>query len=101
MKFQFFSFLLFCGVVLTIGCSKDEFGSGSVKFINKSANPYNLSINGASKGEISGGSFKVIELDAGTYSLKAEQVSGYILYPTVKDGEITVRRDDFLEWSFP
>ena len=43
----------------------------------------------------------MIELDAGTYSLKAEQVSGYILYPTVKDGEITVRRDDFLEWSFP
>jgi len=78
-----------------------DFLRGCVKFINKSANPYRLSINGASKGEISGSSSKIIELDAGTYTLKTEQVSGYIRYPTVKDGEITVRRDDFLEWSFP
>jgi hypothetical protein len=101
MKFRVFSFLLFFSALLAVECSKDEFGSGSVKFINKSANPYKLSINGASKGEISGGSSKIIELDVGTYALKAEQVSGYILYPTIKNGEITVRRGDFLEWSFP
>lgn len=101
MKFGLFSFLLICCISLATGCSKDEFGTGSVKFINKSTNPYKLSINGASKGEISGGSSRIFDLDAGTYALKAEQVSGYILYPTVKEGQITVRRDDILEWSFP
>jgi hypothetical protein len=101
MKFKISTFLLLCSLALALGCSKDEFGTGSVKFINKSTNPYKLSINGASKGEISGNSSKIIDLDVGTYTLKAEQVSGYILFPTVKDGEITVRRNDFLEWSFP
>ncbi len=102
MKFRLFIFLLICCIALTVGCSKDDFGSGSVKFINKSFNPYRLSINGASKGEISGNSSRIFELDAGTYSFKAEQVSGYILYPTVKEEPgIKVRRDDFLEWSFP
>lgn len=101
MNSKFFSFLFACTFMMIVGCAKDEYGYGSVKFVNRSTNPYELSVDGISKGEISGGDSKTIELDAGYHKLKAEQVRGYILYPTIKNGEITVIRGDLLEWSFP
>lgn len=84
MRLKIFTFLILCCVAVNLGCSKDEFGSGTVKFINKSSNPYKLTINGSSKGEIGGNNTKILDLDAGTYSLKAEQVSGYYLHRPLK-----------------
>jgi len=60
-----------------------------------------LSINGASKGEFGSKEWRLFYFDAGSYTLKAEQVDGFILFPTVKNGQITVSSGEFLEWSFP
>ena len=96
---KYFTFLLLFSFSVIAGCIKDE--TGSVRFRNTSTNPYKLSINGESKGEFGGGTSRIIDLDAGSYTLKAEQVSGFILYPTIKTGQISVSGGDILEWSFP
>ncbi|HRD82098.1 MAG TPA: hypothetical protein PLL53_15170 [Saprospiraceae bacterium] len=101
MKMQSFVFLLFMGIALLTGTGCDKEEIGSVKFSNTSTNPYQLIINGESRGEFSGGSWRIFELKAGYYELRAEQVSGFILFPTVKTGEIWVKDGDYLEWSFP
>jgi len=72
-----------------------------VKITNNSTNTYKLSINGASKGELGGKEWRNFYLDTGSYTLKAEQVNGFILFPTVKNGQITVSNGELLEWSFP
>ena len=94
-----FALYTFLSLALLAGCTKND--TGTVRFSNSSSNPYELFINGESKGEFAGGSWRNFDLDAGTYNLKAEQISGFILFPTVKNGEIVVSGGDFLEWSFP
>jgi hypothetical protein len=99
MKLKSFSlFLLFCFALL-LGCSKDD--TGTLKISNNSTNTYELFINGASKGEFSNREWRNFYLDAGSYTLKAEQVTGSVLFPTVKNGQVTISSGEFLEWSFP
>lgn len=94
------SFFVLC--LFSLGCSLDELDTtGTVRFSNNSSNPYILYINGQSKGEYSGGSWRNVDLEEGTYTLKAEQVSGYLLFPTIKNGQLKVDAGDYLEWSFP
>ena len=102
MKTRFILFSFLISILLLIGCSIEDFEStGTVRFSNNSSNPYILYINGQSKGEYSGGSWRNVDLEEGTYTLKAEQVSGFLLFPTVKNGQIKVDAGDYLEWAFP
>lgn len=96
---RYLAFSLIFTIALLMGCTKDE--TGTVRFKNNSSNPYELFINGESKGEFSGGTWRNFYLDPGVYTLKAEQVSGFVLFPTVKNGQITVESGESLEWSFP
>lgn len=99
MKLRFYLLsMLFCFSLLA-GCSKDD--TGTVRFTNNSTDTYRLFINGESKGEFGSREWKNFYLDAGFYTLKAEQVNGFILFPTVKNGQITVSSGDNLQWSFP
>lgn len=94
-----FALMLLFSVALLASCTKDD--TGTVRFSNNSSNPYELFINGESKGEFGGLTWRNFDLDAGSYTLKATQVSGYILFPTVKEGQITLKAGESLEWSFP
>ena len=99
MKLKSFSLLLLFCFALLLGCTKDD--TGTLKIRNNSTDTYKISINGASKGEFSSKEWRNFYLDAGSYTLKAEQVTGFILFPTIKNGQINLSSGESLEWSFP
>ncbi|NOY50458.1 MAG: hypothetical protein GXO88_07850 [Chlorobi bacterium] len=64
-------------------CERENIGY--VTITNTSKNPYDISIDGVYKFQLAGNTFKEdIKESAGFHDYKAVQVSGYILYPTVK-----------------
>lgn len=74
------------------GCSKDDnnttspsggYTEGTIRFTNNSTNPYNVSIDGVAKGSVNGNTHVELKATKGFHTLKAEQASGYLVYPTV------------------
>jgi len=85
--------LLTLSFVITTGCKKDESRPNySLRFTNTSENPYLIEIDGTSS-TINGNTFKNYSLVQGTYPWKVTQQSGYLLYPTVKEGTVTLNKD--------
>lgn len=81
-------------------CEKDDFGT--VKLINTSTNPYNIYVDGKFLTTINGGYEQKLKLKSGSHRLKCEQVSGFLLYATVKEVNVnTVRCSDNQFWRFP
>ena len=69
-----------------------------LRFTSTSNNPYKVEVAGHSD-IISGHSYIKYDLEKNTYSWKVTQQSGYAIYPTVKDGTVTLDQD--LEIVFP
>lgn len=91
---------------LSILSCNDDIGTdpcltGTVRFTNTSNNPYNLSIDGVFKFQLNGNSFRELDLSEGQHQAKVEQVSGYILFPTVKETTLNVFGCQETEWVFP
>jgi len=98
--------LLMISVGLLAGCKKDNpspngTGGGSssngtptyeLRFTCTSDNPYLIEVDGNSD-IIQGNSYKTYYLEKGTYSWKVTQQSGYVFYPTVKDGTVNLNAD--------
>lgn len=81
-------------------CEKENFGY--LKLINTSTNPYNIFVNGQFLTTLEGGYEQKIKLKTGAHNLKCEQVSGYLLYPTVKEVSVTTTIcSDGQYWRFP
>jgi hypothetical protein len=58
-------------------------GTGTLRFVNTSANPYKIFINGTYKFDVLGGQSKNLNYSSsGSYNLRVLQISGYLLYPT-------------------
>lgn len=94
--------LFFLSTLLSTSCNQeDDCFMGTVRFTNTSNNPYRIYLNGDYEMQLPGNTFTEIELIEGSYNLKAEQVSGYILYPTVKQTELHIFGCDEKEWVFP
>jgi len=93
--------ILFLLLLFSTSCLQDECSEGTVKFTNNSTNPYNLLINGEFKEELPGGSFYEIELPEGQHNARAEQVSGFLLFPTVKEKTLNVFGCQETQWVFP
>jgi hypothetical protein len=72
-------------------CAKMEL-THELRFSCTSNNPYLIEIDGHSD-IIQGNSFKDYQLEEGTYAWKVTQQSGYLIYPTIKDGVITLDQD--------
>ncbi len=72
--------------------------SYNLRFTCTSSNPYLIEINGNSN-VVQGNSYKDYTLEKGTYYWKVTQQSGYLVYPTVQDGNITLDQDK--EITFP
>lgn len=74
-------------------CEKEtpQITTGEISFVNSSAHPYSLHLNGALQANIYAGKFYDIkQAPAGSYSYKLTQLSGYILYPTILNGSFTL-----------
>ncbi|WP_282774680.1 hypothetical protein [Phaeodactylibacter xiamenensis] len=79
-----------------IGCAKAE-----VRFTCTSSNPYNLFINGQFEAVVQGNTFIERELDEGFYKFEVEQISGFILFPTIQEVERNLSCGDRFEFVFP
>ncbi len=66
-------------------------GTGSIKLVNSSINPYKIFINGQEYIDMVGGTNKIIQYAAiATHTLRVLQISGYALYPTDKNYSVPV-----------
>ena len=74
---------------------------GNVRFTCTSDNPYLLYIDGSFKTTVNGQSFVEYDLVSGEHVVKAEQKSGYVLYPTVRQTTLNVKAGKSIEWMFP
>lgn len=90
---------LILGSALTFtGCKKDDdnnqvtLPSYQLRFTNTSDNPYLVEVDGNSN-TLSGHSFRNYTLEKGTYAWKVTQQSGYLFYPTIQNGTVTLIQD--------
>lgn len=76
---------------IIIHCFEDYvMAVGKIRIVNKSSNPYQLSLNGDVIYTLSGGHTLTKEVDPGYYHIKAVQVSGYMFSPTVNNRDVNV-----------
>lgn len=77
-------------------------GTGLITFTNNSNNPYNIYVDNVYVARITGGYKQSFNVSAGQHTLKCEQVSGYLMYPTVKSVTMNVPRcSNNQSWTFP
>lgn len=97
-------------IMIFSSCSKDDAEKmecerdnvGYITITNTSDNPYNVYLDNTYVFKLQGNTFKDdYAVSAGSHTFKAEQVSGYVLYPTVKEGTLTVAQCDKISWVFP
>lgn len=101
MKQLSFSLILL-SVMLFSTCKKDDpCTTGSVRFTNTSTNPYDLYVDDQFQIRISGNTFTELDFPEGQIRVRVEQVSGFILFPTMKEGRISVFGCQENEWVFP
>ncbi|MBK8442071.1 MAG: hypothetical protein IPL35_01060 [Sphingobacteriales bacterium] len=104
-------FLFLVATTFNFGCNKDDDDNGGtnnsgctlvpMRFTNTSDNPYNLFIDGTFKKQMSGNTEIVYELEKGVHTAKAEQVSGYVFYPTIVNKNFTLSSCQEQGWIFP
>ncbi len=59
------------------------YGTGTLKFVSTSSNPYRIYINGSAVFDMNGGATEIrTYMPAASYSLRVLQLSGYLIYPT-------------------
>jgi hypothetical protein len=81
-------------------CEKEDFGI--IKLSNSSTNPYNIYLDGKFLTTINGGYEQKLKLKPGAHELKCEQVSGFLLYATVKEVNINmIKCSENQFWRFP
>ncbi len=109
MKSNIIAFQLFV-ILLLISCSKEEAEKleceteniGYITMTCTSDNPYNIYIDGVYTFQMAGNTFRDDhELSAGTHSLRAEQESGYLIYPTIREIDLTIGQCEKRSWVFP
>ena len=108
--------LLLCIVLLTtcfgiISCDKDDESkpecelnqTGTIAISNNSSNPYDIYIDDQFEMRLSGNNIsqKIRILEGNGRKLYAEQVSGYVLYPTERTNYFNVVRCSDYSWQIP
>ena len=93
------SFILSVLVLSLSSCTKGDNNDGpsitpkyELRFTCTSNNPYKVEIAGHSD-IVPGNSYINYNLKNDTYAWKVTQQSGYVLYPTVKEGTVTLTQD--------
>ena len=87
---------------ILFSCTKEEEClEGTVRFSNISENPYDLFIDGEFQMKLNGNAFTEIKLLEGKHMGRVEQVSGYLLFPTIVERELNVFGCQESQWIFP
>jgi len=109
MKKQLFTAFMLLAITF-YGCEKESNNnddanpictSGELTISNSSSNPYSIKVNGLYKAIVQGGSVNEFSINVGFHSLKAEQVSGYVLYPTIVESTVTIEGCEKYAWQIP
>ena len=93
-------FFFFLSSTLFVSCGEDC-TYGEVRFTNNSSNPYNLYIDDTYEATISGNAFIEINIIEGQHTGRVEQVSGFLLFPTIETITLNVYGCQQSEWVFP
>ncbi|NLB64051.1 MAG: hypothetical protein GX801_08100 [Fibrobacter sp.] len=82
-----------CEITVVDNSTRDceTYGYGYVTVDNKTSDPYDVYLDGYREFTIQGRTSKEIEVDEGTAYFEAEQLSGYLLWPTEIDKRINVK----------
>ncbi len=94
-----FLFLTLASASLFTSCSK--LVNGELRFSNNSANPYNCYVDGGFKFKLNGNNSKDIDVKEGEHTVRVEQVSGYLVYPTILNWNVTVQAGKAYSITFP
>lgn len=98
----YFALLLALVSLVGLSCNnEDDCMTGTVRFINTSDNPYNLYIDDQFQLRIEGNSSEVLDLLEGESKGRVEQVSGFVLFPTILERNLVVFGCQEEEWVFP
>tara|TARA_B100000378_G_C17954982_1_gene381440 strand:- start:351 stop:689 length:339 start_codon:yes stop_codon:yes gene_type:complete len=81
----------------------ERYKTGTITISNSSSNPYNIYVDDIFEMQISGNSISTkITIDEGNNrKLYAEQMSGYLLYPTKRTEYFNVVRCSDYGWQIP
>lgn len=79
----------------------DPCTTGTIQLINTSDNPYDVFIDGKGIGQQPGNTTWEKTYDKGYHAIKVQQASGYILYPTIKEGSVTLDGCDKKVITYP
>lgn len=83
--------------ICVLKCDAENWGEIFVS--NLQEDPYSFYINGAYKGQVSAYGYLLFQKQAsGAVVLKAEQVSGYLFYPTIYENSLNVNDCNRLTW---
>lgn len=100
LKFLFLISAVFS--VSLFSCKKDDpCITGTVRFTNTSNNPYDLFVDNEFQLQINGNTFGELDLLEGQRQVRVEQVSGFLLFPTILEESISVFGCQESEWIFP
>lgn len=100
--------ILAIGMAFTYSCEKEDDAGNTggtstpqykVRFVCDSNNPYKLWVDGTSQGTVNGKSYKIANLIEGYHTWNVEQESGYVLYPTTKEGTFNLTNEIII--TFP
>ena len=97
-KIVFFFILLSSTLLVSCGGGCNY---GEVRFTNTSSNPYNLFLDGTFESEIPGNTFIELNIFEGQHTAQVEQVSGFLLFPTIVTETLNVYGCEQGEWAFP
>ena len=93
-------FLILFSATLLVSCGEDC-THGEVRFTNISSNPYDLYIDDVYETTIPGNSFIERNIVEGQHTGRVEQVSGFLLFPTIVTETLNVYGCQQSEWVFP
>lgn len=86
---------------VTIRPECNTIGFGEVTFVNRSSNPYRIAVNGTDVVDIPGGRQATYYLRAGSQALRATQISGFVVFPTVVNQNVNVTNCGTFSFVFP
>lgn len=87
-----FAIITIASLSLLTSCTKEDPLTYELRYTCTSDNPYLVEVNGESD-IISGHTYINYRLEKGTYAWKVTQQSGYLLYPTIQEGTVTLDQD--------
>lgn len=99
-------FVLFAALTVS-ACDKDSTSTtttddmAEISWVNNTSHSYLINLNGSNVKYLAGGAYWDQEVNPGSFTFKITQQSGYVLYPTVYNGSVTLSAGQKTVISFP